>query len=95
MDIEYTKEYLKKCSKEISETCEIMGWEKDWSRGGCYIHLEASEFIEALRGKGDPLEELGDVLFTILAVADYYNLDLIQALEIGRGKLKHIRNVEE
>ena len=37
---------------------------KEWAKGGCYIQFEASEFIEALRGKGNttPTEEAADVL---------------------------------
>jgi len=66
--------------------CEKHGWEKDWSRGGCYIHLEVSEFIEAVRGKGDPIDELGDVLFTLIAVADYYNVDPVEALNWSVSK---------
>ena len=73
--------------EEIRCICEELGYEKDWSRGGCYMHLEVSEFIEALRGKGDPIEELGDVLFTVLAVAEYYNIDPIQAIKMNHKKL--------
>lgn len=79
---------------EINSICEEMGWKKDWSRGGCYIHLEVSEFIESLRGKGDPVDELGDVLFTLLAVADYYNIDPVEAIKMNRKKQKeNIKNV--
>lgn len=74
--------------KEVRDVCSNMKWKKDWSHGGCYMHLEVSEFIEALRDKGDPTEELGDVLFTIFAVADYYNIDPIEAIENNRNKLK-------
>lgn len=74
--------------EEIKDICEKSGWKKDWSHGGCYIHLEVSEFIEALRGKGDPTEELGDVLFTVLAVAEYYGIDPMKAIEVNYKKLK-------
>lgn len=70
----------------IRHICEVQGYKKDWSRGGCYMHLEVSEFIEALRGKGDPEDELGDVLFTILAVADYYGVDVMKAIELNKKK---------
>lgn len=71
---------------EVRDICETRGWKKDWSRGGCYVHLEVSEFIEAVRGKGDPIDELGDVLFTVLAVADHYGIDVIDALEKNLDK---------
>jgi len=75
-------EYL----KFVRRICAEHKWTKDWSRGGCYIHLEVSEFIEALRGKGDPVDELGDVLFTLLAVADYYDVDPVEALRFNIKK---------
>lgn len=77
----------------IRQVCESNRYKKDWSHGGCYMHLEVSEFIEALRGKGDPVEELGDVLFTVLAVADYYKINWIDALK--NNIEKHSDNVLE
>ncbi len=74
----------------VREVCNYRKWKKDWSCGGCYIHLEASEFIEAVRGKGDPVEELGDVLFTVLAVADYYDVDPTEALNKNIAKHKRL-----
>jgi NTP pyrophosphatase (non-canonical NTP hydrolase) len=68
---------------KIAETCEKNNWDKDWIKGGCYIHLEVSEFIESLRGKGDdtPAKEAADVLFTLLAVMANYNVSASEALE--------------
>ena len=84
---------LKNYSSFIRNICNIRQWEKDWSRGGCYTHLEVSEFIEAVRGKGDPIDELGDVLFTILAVADYYGVD--PEVAIQHNIEKHQRLLKE
>ena len=86
MSFEFERE-LRSYIDFIDDICKLHNWKKDWSRGGCYIHLEVSEFIEALRGKGDPADELGDVLFTIFAVANYYGIDVTDA--IYRNKLKH------
>lgn len=77
----------------IRGVCTLRKWKKDWLQGGCYIHLEVSELIEAFRGKGDPLEELGDVLFTLIAVADYYNIDPIEAMD--HSIKKHTRLLKE
>lgn len=64
---------IDKLGERVFRICE----EKDWTikaRGilgsGCYLHLEASEMIEAMRGKGDehPLDEGADVLFCLLAM---------------------------
>jgi len=57
--------------------CQAEGWEKDWANGGCYLHLEASELIEALRGKTEsPVSEGGDVLFTLLALLANYDINI-------------------
>lgn len=74
--------------KEVEYVCNKMDWKKDWSHGGCYAHLELSEFIESVRGKGDPTDELGDVIFTIFAVAGYYNVDPVKAIEASRRKMQ-------
>ncbi len=81
---------IKDYTKAAGQTCKLMGWDKGWIKGGCYMHLEVSEFIEALRGKGDPLDELGDVLFTVLSVADYYELDPEEAMKRSLIKLKRL-----
>lgn len=87
------KNGIKEYVSFIRHVCKRHNWKKDWSKGGCYIHLEVSEFIEACRGKGDPEDELGDVLFTLLAVADYYGIDPTKAIE--RNIDKHVRIIEE
>ncbi|OHD26982.1 MAG: hypothetical protein A2Y38_08175 [Spirochaetes bacterium GWB1_59_5] len=58
------------------------GWDKGWSKGGCYLHLEASEFIESLRGKGNdpPTKEAADVLFTLFGMLSYNGIPLIDVL---------------
>jgi len=52
------------------------GWSKDWLKGGCYLFLECAEFVESLRGKGNPIEEAGDVLVAFLSMVKYNNIDL-------------------
>lgn len=68
---------------------KLKGWDKSWSAGGCYLHLEASEFIEALRGKGgDPVDEAGDVLFTLFTMMDYNGIDLDEVLTHLKAKIE-------
>ena len=63
--------------EQVHQICLEEGWEKSWKGGGCYLHLEASELIEALRGKGsNPTEEGGDVLFTLFALLAHYNINI-------------------
>lgn len=56
--------------------CNAKGWDRGWSNGGCYLHLEVSEFIESLRGKGDssPTSEVGDVLFVLFAMCKAHGI---------------------
>jgi hypothetical protein len=82
-----------------SRACESRKWNKSWGPGGCYLHLEVSEFIEALRGKGNPVEEAADVLVAFFALLGAYEitekmlesalkekLGAIERFEVGDGK---------
>lgn len=73
-------EELDELSKITAEICKKNGWTKDWQRGGCYLHLEVSEFIEALRGKGDPIDEMSDVFFTLLSTGWCYGVKPSEAI---------------
>jgi hypothetical protein len=87
---------LQDLSDRVGQVVKERGWTKNWSSGGCYIHLEVSEFIESLRGKGDskPASEAGDILIALFAVLDWYKIPTsdvlgatektIQGLEDGR-----------
>lgn len=69
--------------------CSRNRWARDWSSGGCYLHLEVSEFIEALRGKhGSPHDEAADVLFVFLSVCKNYDLDLDIVLKRLKAQLE-------
>jgi len=61
---------LQQLATRIHEVCQVRGWSREWTEGGVYLHLEASEFIEAIRGKGDSpdYEEAADVLFVLLSM---------------------------
>jgi len=69
--------YLQGISSRIDKVVKQRNWTKDWSSGGCYIHLEVSEFIESLRGKGsDPAAEAGDVIIALFAVLGHYQIPI-------------------
>ena len=73
---------------KASQVCLEQGWDRGWSRGGCYLHLEVSEFIESLRGKGGspPEEEAADVLFVLLSTCRGNKVDLDRVTEIFNRK---------
>jgi len=60
---------LKRLGLEARDKCIDENWGLDWKEGGCYLHLETSEFIESLRGKkGTPETEAAQVLFILLGM---------------------------
>jgi len=56
--------------ERVHKLCQLREWKTDWSSLGCYLHLEVSELIESLRGKGSstPLQESADVLLVLMAI---------------------------
>jgi len=82
-------------SKSI-QVCEQQGWKRGWSNGGCYLHLEVSEFIEALRGKGDepPEFEAADVMFVFLSMLKGHDIDPDEVIEILDKKCDEILSGE-
>lgn len=80
---------LQEKSTEYFNIANERKWYTDWAGGGCYLHLEVSEFIEALRGKGDPVEEAGDVLFVLLAMMKRHGINIQDAIDAVDRKLKN------
>ncbi len=78
----FVKNELDLFLERINSVVKKKNWKKDWSSGGCYIHLEVSEFIESLRGKGDstPSEEAAYVLFALFAVLGAENITIREVL---------------
>jgi NTP pyrophosphatase (non-canonical NTP hydrolase) len=76
--------YIEQVAAKARKVCEEKGWKRNWSNGGCYLHLEVSEFIESLRGKGDdsPAEEAADILFVLLAMLHAEGISAQTVLEI-------------
>jgi NTP pyrophosphatase (non-canonical NTP hydrolase) len=55
--------------------CRRRGWSLHWTHRGAYLHLESSELIEAIRGKGgDPLKEAADVLLVLMSITEYHDI---------------------
>ena len=60
-----------KLAKKVLEVCKKRGWSLHWMARGAYLHLEASELIEAVRGKrGDLTSEAADVLFVLMSITE-------------------------
>lgn len=82
------KTYLEQVAAKAHGVCKAKGWSRGWSNGGCYLHLEVSEFIEALRGKGDtsPEDEAADVLFVLLSMLEHEAISSQKVLRILEQK---------
>lgn len=58
------------------------GWSTHWIHRSAYLHLEAAELAEAVRGKrGDTLDESGDALMTLLALSPHELPEIVAATE--------------
>jgi NTP pyrophosphatase (non-canonical NTP hydrolase) len=83
--------------ERINTICKKKNWGKDWLAGGCYLHLEVSEFIESLRGKGkdSPASEAADVLFALFAMMAEYRISFEEVLkQLDRSMLEQELNNE-
>jgi len=66
------------------------GWCVHWTHRSAYLHLEAAELAEAVRGKrGSTLDESADVLITLLALSPH-GLPEIEAA--AREKVERLAN---
>lgn len=69
--------------------CKKRGWSMHWTHRGAYLHLEASELIEAIRGKrGDPIDESGDVLLVLMSITEYNSIPFSKTIEAAIKKLE-------
>lgn len=72
---------LEELATRCIQVCNKKDWKRDWSSGGCYLHLEVSEFIEALRGKGGRYNEAADVLFVLFAMFRHDGMNLKEVFD--------------
>lgn len=76
----------------VHELIALYGWSPDWQERTAYLHLEASELAEAVRGKGgDTLEESADVLITLLGLSPHRLEEIVQAAWVKVERLKERR----
>lgn len=63
-----------------------------WTHRGAYLHLEASELIEAVRGKGNsnPTDEAGDVLLVLMSITQHAGINFNDVVAAALKKLAHL-----
>lgn len=87
-----TSHEINRLAGRCLKLCDAKGWRRDWREGGCCLHLEVSEYIEALRGKrGGTIEEAGDVLFVLLSMLRHSGIDVgdvLLALDDKVGRMQ-------
>jgi len=77
---------------EILALCRARGWNLHWTHRGAYLHLEASELIEALRGKrGDPLHEAADVLLVLMSITENAGLPWSAVMQQARATCEELK----
>ncbi len=86
---------IEKLATRCIQACNKKGWKRNWSNGGCYLHLESSEFIEALRGKGEIYSEAADVLFVLFAMFRQHSMDLKEVFDSLDNLLTRMENEKE
>jgi len=74
--------------QSVLVVCAHRGWSLHWTHRSAYLHLEAAELAEAVRGKrGDKLQESADVLITLLALSQCELPDIVGAAEAKLASL--------
>lgn len=73
---------------DVVTMCHKRGWSMHWTHRGAYLHLESSELIEAIRGKGgDPLKEAADVLLVLMSITEYHGIQWDDVMRQARAKV--------
>ncbi len=82
---------LESIEEEASKLAADYGWKRDW-KDGIHLLLESAEFIEALRGKGDPVREAGDVLLVLLSMLRPNHITLQELLDAAEYNIAAFRS---
>ena len=80
--------------ERAEDICLARGWSLGWRERGCYLHLEASELTEAVRGKRDSeiAEEGADVLFVLLTFMASRKIPYNDMLEALKKKIEALED---
>lgn len=78
--------------QQVIEACRHKGWSMHWTARGAYLHLEASELIEAVRGKhGDPTAEAADVLIVLMSITQSSGIEWGTVVETARRRVAALK----
>jgi NTP pyrophosphatase (non-canonical NTP hydrolase) len=79
--------------RQCIDVCHQRGWSLHWTARGVYLHLEASELIEAWRGKGvsTVAQEAGDVLLVLFSILGTAGVSWDDALQAAIDKMEELK----
>ena len=85
---------LDQIAARVVAMCKKRGWSLHWTHRGAYLHLEASELIEAVRGKGDstPVDEAGDVLLVLMSIVEHEGVPFTNVVSAAARKLTYLES---
>jgi hypothetical protein len=84
----------KSLSDAALDLCLAKKWSLDWRECGCCLHLEASELVEAYRGKGDSSvkAEAADTLIMLAAIVGASGLSWDAVVQEAFDKIRRVHN---
>ena len=79
---------------KVLAVCKARNWDLHWTARGAYLHLEASELIESLRGKrGEPVAEAADVLIVLMSITEHAGIPFAKVIETAERTVERLENV--
>ena len=75
--------------------CNKRNWCLHWTSRGAYLHLESSELIEAVRGKGTstPKQEAGDVLLVLMSITEAAGIPFDEVIAEAAAKCERLEKL--
>ena len=87
---------MERMAVSFADKAVYRGWSRDWKHVGVYLHLEASEFIEALRGKGgNPVNEVADVMFVLMSSFREHGIEMRDVMDRLNEMKREIDDLEK
>lgn len=84
---------IRELPAQVLEVAKLRGWKLDKMTRGCYLHLEASELIESLRGKrGSPIREAADVLIVLMSITEQNDIPFTDVAIVAEEIVASLRN---
>lgn len=78
---------------KVLAVCKARNWSLHWTARGAYLHLEASELIEALRGKrGETVAEAADVLIVLMSITENAGIPFAEVVATAERTVERLEH---